>query len=731
MLFLRALLLCWILSFGAQSVSGEQIPVIDLERDYLSDDVSDHLIYSRNYDGEISLSAVNQQLGRFNRLREGTMFFGRERGKILIIIGVRNPSSVAQTWFLHSNRHTANRLQIYLLGENGQTELFDDNSYFNSASSIRRFAAFGTTFTLSPNEVRYIAIDTDFENTGNIRFDILSPRSFFDQYHGRTFISGAIAVGLITIILLNLVLFGATNKPSFIWLSLAEFCLLYNYLHSSGLLFAFGLYQFPLAQYTSMQIAFWGMGIGFLQFWRGLLSTSDEHPLLDRVLKAGIAFCLALVFAWIVCFFANSSVRYIVSLINWVGLLPIGLSMPVFGWIAIKKLGPAYWPLFLGVSIYALLSIALFLEIIVFGTYRLHAPTLYGLAGFIEAFLITTSLSWGIYVTTQERATFLEDKLRLSEENSIAKATIEDQNAMLHASGHDTRQVLLAINSASNFLERSTPAADRNLLRTLRESASFLDDILSTTLSAQRSYSMERSSLALSGFAVSDLFRSLERIYAPAFRQKQLGLTFTQDLQIFTISDRALLMRALSNFIANSLAATKEGAVNCSSRIESGDLHISVHDTGVGMEPDLIKYLTDPAPAVVSASDAAERKSSGFRIAHDIINKLHGRLAVSSALGEGTSLEISLPCGFACLTKASAQSLAERLQYTLQDLDAGKRVEPRPEVQIAITFDDSSQMRHRAAEEYSLLLYKPLFSEVATHPAVIEIIASQASEPAE
>lgn len=706
----RILILLALCGASAAQSFAQSPQVIELEGDVRSEHLAQYLVYARDYDGQVSLDQIESRIDTFETLDEDRMFFGRDRTPILIVFGVRNPTELTQTWFLRSNRHIANSLQILSLGEEGVVTLFDTSS--SIGSNTHHYLSFGGLVSLAPGETRYIAINSDFENTGNIEFDILSSETFFGEYHSRLFTLGSIAAALLTVILLNLALFTATSRAPFLWLSLAEACLLYNFVHSSGLLFSMGLYQFPLAQYVAMQVIFWLMGSAFLQFWRGVLNTKQDHPLIDRGLRFGILGCAVLMLGWIASYFGDSSIRYYVGLANWVGLLPIGLSMPVFGFLTVRKLGAAYWPLFVGVSLYSVISVVLFLEIIILGTHRFHAPTIFGITGVLECFLITLSLSWGIYLTTRERAELFEEKVRLSEQNSLASATIRDQTEMLQTSGHDTRQVLLAINSATEYMDRSKGVADKRLVDTLKASAAYLNDILSTTLSARRTHAAAGKIIALSGFSVDEFFRSLSQIYVASFRQKGIALVIKGGTDFFLISDRALLMRAISNLISNSLAATESGRVECRAELTGRDLTITIADSGRGISPELLNFLMDSG----AAPKDLVRSPSGFKIATDIIHRLQGELSITSQPGRGTTIRIVLPCGFDGLKTSDQTAFEHLIDDQITDLDAGSQASKTGA--IGTTFDDSSLMRERAASAASLILYKPLYVEMQFHPLV-------------
>ncbi|WP_348235520.1 hypothetical protein, partial [Salmonella enterica] len=75
---------------------------------------------------------------------------------------------------------------------------------------------------------------------------------------------------------------------------------------------------------------------------------------------------------------------------------------------------------------------------------------------------------WKYAQSLTERLEISERATRLAEEKAFALETVNSQNALLHASGHDSRQVILALNSAVEVLKRQKRAdADDELVEML------------------------------------------------------------------------------------------------------------------------------------------------------------------------------------------------------------------------------------------------------------------------
>src|SRR3546814_7284693 len=103
--------------------------------------------------------------------------------------------------------------------------------------------------------------------------------------------------------------------------------------------------------------------------------------------------------------------------------------------------------------------------------------------------------------------------------------TATSQNALLPASGHDSRQVILALNSAVEVLKRQNrPGADDQLVEMLESSADYLNEIVSTTISVANIAASDSSFVALSSFRAEALVEPLSMMFKTPFAGTKLTL---------------------------------------------------------------------------------------------------------------------------------------------------------------------------------------------------------------
>jgi len=101
------------------------------------------------------------------------------------------------------------------------------------------------------------------------------------------------------------------------------------------------------------------------------------------------------------------------------------------------------------------------------------------------------------------------------------------------------------------------------------------------------------------------------------------------------------LGQALANILTNAFQAMKEGGhLTITSTLEANNLHISIQDTGTGIDPAHLPKIFDP---FFTTKDQGEGSGLGLTVAHRIITKLGGHIWAESEQGQGTICHITFP----------------------------------------------------------------------------------------
>jgi two-component system NtrC family sensor kinase len=116
---------------------------------------------------------------------------------------------------------------------------------------------------------------------------------------------------------------------------------------------------------------------------------------------------------------------------------------------------------------------------------------------------------------------------------------------------------------------------------------------------------------------------------------------FQQDLP-FVHTDAPSLRQVVLNLLTNAThAIQKDGKIHIATkRSENGSVDIIVEDTGCGIPKDHLAKIFDP---FFTTKPEGKGTGLGLSICHGIVDKLGGRISVSSEVGKGSTFVVTLP----------------------------------------------------------------------------------------
>jgi two-component system, NtrC family, sensor kinase len=116
---------------------------------------------------------------------------------------------------------------------------------------------------------------------------------------------------------------------------------------------------------------------------------------------------------------------------------------------------------------------------------------------------------------------------------------------------------------------------------------------------------------------------------------------FQQDLPLVH-TDAPSLRQVVLNLLTNAThAIEKDGRIRIATqRSENGSVDIIVEDTGCGIPKDHLTKIFDP---FFTTKPEGKGTGLGLSICHGIVDKLGGRISVSSEVGKGSTFVVTLP----------------------------------------------------------------------------------------
>ncbi|HZI14813.1 MAG TPA: HAMP domain-containing sensor histidine kinase [Myxococcus sp.] len=296
----------------------------------------------------------------------------------------------------------------------------------------------------------------------------------------------------------------------------------------------------------------------------------------------------------------------------------------------------------------------------------------------VRAGLIEARLAWPLFAVTMMvvltavvwRAAVALNRMHEAQEQARRQASLEAE-----------RQRNLAAENARLYREAEAAARERedvlaivshdlkNPLATLRLSAAVLQQKLSKLPQGEalvkRVGTMDRAALQMLSLitglldaarldagqplavapqpeAVDALVTEAVALIEPQATRRALRLEARLAPDLEALCDRERVLQVLANLLGNAVKFTPEGGtVVVSTRLEAGEVHLSVRDTGPGIPLEEQPFLFQRHWQ--SRNTAHHGSGLGLYIARGLVEAHGGRLWVESTPGAGTTFTFTLP----------------------------------------------------------------------------------------
>ncbi len=241
----------------------------------------------------------------------------------------------------------------------------------------------------------------------------------------------------------------------------------------------------------------------------------------------------------------------------------------------------------------------------------------------------------------------------LFREAELARADAESANQakgeFLAVMSHELRTPLNAIGGYAELMEmgiRGPVTADqREDLRRIQNSQRHLLGLINEVLNYAR---LETGTVHydLTDVRVRDALVAAEALVSPQAASKQLSLSVTEcSPHLLVKADIEKLRQVVVNLLSNAVKFTERGGRIEMTGAEAYDrAEIRVHDTGIGIAPDLIDAIFDPFVQIRSDfTRSYEGTGLGLAISRDLARGMGGDLTAESQPGIGSTFILTLP----------------------------------------------------------------------------------------
>jgi signal transduction histidine kinase len=242
----------------------------------------------------------------------------------------------------------------------------------------------------------------------------------------------------------------------------------------------------------------------------------------------------------------------------------------------------------------------------------------------------------------------LKKKEELRKQNEELKALNDHKDEILRIVSHDMRNPLGFIIGMGNLLKTEP----ENMIDSTREIGELIEDtgqrllvLVNNLLNAARleegAHKLEKQATS-----VEMMLRETEKLFRPLAKHKNIALSFdaSQSQGVVNV-DEPKLQQVISNVLSNALKFTAHGGrIDVNAKRSEGHLNITVRDSGIGMDGEQIRDLfVKFSPARRTGTEGEKGIGLGMTIIKQFVDLHNGSVTVSSGVGEGTSVSITVP----------------------------------------------------------------------------------------
>jgi signal transduction histidine kinase len=215
---------------------------------------------------------------------------------------------------------------------------------------------------------------------------------------------------------------------------------------------------------------------------------------------------------------------------------------------------------------------------------------------------------------------------------------------LIRVVAHDLRNPIGAINSITSMkMGRTSQSKDEEWMQLVEKASQRCLQLITELL--ETDFEIREETLQKEKVDVTALVQQAAQLLNYRATEKHQQLIIRESTVAPILADREKLTRVLDNLVVNAIKFSPNGAAITITTAETPtDVIISVHDTGMGIPPEIADKLFEPFESTVKRKGTAGEQSFGLGlyICRQIIQAHGGRIWFESQPGQGSDFFISL-----------------------------------------------------------------------------------------
>lgn len=240
-----------------------------------------------------------------------------------------------------------------------------------------------------------------------------------------------------------------------------------------------------------------------------------------------------------------------------------------------------------------------------------------------------------------------EIEVEIKEKNQKLKKLIEEKDKFFSIISHDLRTPFNSFLGFTEILledaENMNPKEVKDIASILNRSAKDMFSLLENLLELSRiqSYSVQLKPEYIAAFY--EIKATIESL-SDLFQKKEITIEYNIPYSLQVYADNIMLKSVIRNLVINAIKFTPRGGkIIISSSKKKSETQISIADTGIGMNKDILNSLFEIKPITRKGTENEPTSGLGLLICKELIKKHGGEIFVESEEGKGSTFSFVLP----------------------------------------------------------------------------------------
>ncbi len=230
---------------------------------------------------------------------------------------------------------------------------------------------------------------------------------------------------------------------------------------------------------------------------------------------------------------------------------------------------------------------------------------------------------------------------RVLERTSEIKELQENQAQVMMDISHGLQTPLTIVKGELDLLQNRIQ--DTHVFGRLEKSIDRISKFIAAMLNLSR-LETEANTDKKEKINISLLLEELLEYFTTLAEQKSISITSEVAKNIFVLGSRNRLEELITNLVSNAVKyIANERKITVTLEKEEKNAVLRISDTGIGIHKEELPNLFKRYYRSEEEHNTIQGTGLGLAICNKIVQNHHGRISITSTLGEGTTVEVMLP----------------------------------------------------------------------------------------